>query len=166
MAMVSFVDADRQWFKSQVGVEGIGTRREDAFCAHAIADGQDVLVVPDAHQDPRFSGNPFVLGEPHVRFYAGHVVREPSGLPVGTICVLDRRPRAFSDADRSVLADLAAMRLMKRKPGQRGPGKRPALVSVTLRLEQDTVAAYKASGAGWQGRMRKALREAAKVRSK
>ena len=109
MSLVTVVAEDRQWFKSQVGIDGTGTSRDEAFCAHAIVQPDDLLVVPDATLDPRFADNPMVLGDDHIRFYAGHVVREATGLPIGALCVVDRVPRELSERDRAVLRDLAAM---------------------------------------------------------
>ncbi|HWQ15998.1 MAG TPA: GAF domain-containing sensor histidine kinase, partial [Roseiflexaceae bacterium] len=106
IALVTLVDADRQWFKSRQGLDTPETPRRVSFCAHAVAAGQP-LVVSDALQDPRFAANPHVTGPPHIRFYAGHPLRGPGGRLVGTLCVIDRRPRAFTVEDRAALADLA-----------------------------------------------------------
>ncbi|MGJ7439711.1 EAL domain-containing protein [Aquipuribacter sp. MA13-6] len=95
MAAVTLVDADRQWFKSGVGIGLAETPRDVSFCSEAVADNQ-VLVVPDARSDPRFSGNPFVTGAPRIRGYLGVPLVGRDGLPLGTLCVLDRRERAFS----------------------------------------------------------------------
>jgi diguanylate cyclase (GGDEF)-like protein len=104
-ALVSLVDADRQWFKSRVGMTLCETRREDSFCGHAIL-GDGVMVVPDTLEDQRFADNPLVLGEPHVRFYAGCVLQAPDGSKIGTLCVLDQHPRHFSADDKQALTDL------------------------------------------------------------
>lgn len=93
IALVSLVDADRQWFKARVGLQVCETGRHEAFCAHALLSPQEMLVVPDTLADERFRENPLVRGAPHVRFYAGAPIVLASGLPMGTVCVLDTRPR-------------------------------------------------------------------------
>ena len=107
VALVSLVDADRQWFKSCFGVEICETPRETSFCAHAIA-ARSMLVIPDALADERFRDNPMVASGPRVRFYAGAPLRTPDGHLVGTLCILDVRPRDLSEAERGLLMDLAA----------------------------------------------------------
>lgn len=96
IVLVTLVDRDRQWFKSNCGLDMRETSRDVSFCAHAI-NAHGVMVVPDAAEDPRFAGNPLVTGEPHIRFYAGAVVYGPTGQPLGTLCVIDRQPRSFDD---------------------------------------------------------------------
>src|ERR1700761_1760466 len=95
IALVSLVDADRQWFKSSQGLDATETSREVSFCGHAISD-KETFVVPDATADARFYDNPFVTEDPHIRFYAGCPIAAPSGALVGTLCVLDREPRNLS----------------------------------------------------------------------
>src|SRR5580704_4327697 len=107
IALVSLVDAERQWFKSRQGVDVQETPRELSFCAHAIHDDR-VFIVPDALTDPRFADNPAVTGALRVRFYAGRPVRV-GGRRVGTLCVVDRRPRELRDDDVRALDDLAAL---------------------------------------------------------
>ena len=94
ISLIALVDADRQWFKARVGLEGVvETPREHAFCSDAIGD-DELLEVADATLDPRFADNPMVVGEPGIRFYAGVPLRVEDGSHVGTLCVIDRTPRA------------------------------------------------------------------------
>ena len=108
ISLVSLVDRDRQWFKSRRGLAVTETPRDASFCAHAIL-GDGVMVVPDAAADPRFVDNPLVVGDPDIRFYAGAPLRNPDGLPVGTLCVIDTKPRDWSPEDSAALADLATV---------------------------------------------------------
>lgn len=92
IALVSFVEAERQWFKARVGIEASETSRDASFCARAV-DADDDLVVLDASQDERFADSPLVTGPPNIRFYAGALLRSRDGLPLGTLCVIDDKPR-------------------------------------------------------------------------
>jgi Protein kinase domain/GAF domain len=105
-ALVSFVDGDRQWFKSRIGVQTTETPREHAICAHTILDSGP-LVVRDLAADPRFADNPFVVGEPRIRFYAGAPIVTPDGHGIGTVCVLDRLPREVTADQLEALQALA-----------------------------------------------------------
>jgi diguanylate cyclase (GGDEF)-like protein len=116
IAAISFIEADRQWFKASVGLEVTETPREQSFCAHAILDPGEILYVPDATKDPRFADNALVTGAFGLRFYAGCPIIGPSGLPMGAICVIDREPRTFEHDALEQLRQLAlgvgsAMRL-------------------------------------------------------
>jgi diguanylate cyclase (GGDEF)-like protein/PAS domain S-box-containing protein len=106
IALVSLVDADRQWFKSRVGMPAEQTPRDQAFCAHAILQDEP-LVVPDATLDTRFHDNPLVVGPLGVRSYVGVPLRTHGDYAVGTLCVLDQRPREFTPQDIELLKDLA-----------------------------------------------------------
>lgn len=97
IAVMTLIDKDRQWFKSIVGLDAKETPREVAFCSHAILNPAQVLVVPDATQDKRFSDNPLVTGEPGIRFYAGSPLLSHEGHPLGVLCVIDRKPMILSD---------------------------------------------------------------------
>lgn len=108
IALVSLVDADRQWFKSSQGLEATELPRASSFCGHAIYDSQP-FIVEDASRDPRFHGNPLVLGAPYVRFYAGCPLRNQDGQPMGTLCIIDRVPREVTPEDIDALKDLATM---------------------------------------------------------
>lgn len=92
VAVVNFIDAERQWFKALVGFETRETSRDISICTYAILE-TDLYVVPDVSQSPQFRDNPLVHGEPHLRFYAGATLRTDAGLPLGTVCVLDYVPR-------------------------------------------------------------------------
>jgi PAS domain S-box-containing protein len=106
IALISLIDAERQWFKSRYGLDTPETPRALAFCDHAIR-GRDVMIVPDAGKDPRFCNNPMVTGDSKIRFYAGAPLVTPGGFAVGTICAMDRTPRELSARDAAVLAALA-----------------------------------------------------------
>ncbi len=107
MALITLVDADQQWLTSRLGVDIRSTSRETSFSAHVRKTGA-LLVVPDTTSDTRFVHHPFVVGEPHVRAYAGAPIVSVEGHVLGTLCVLDTGPRAFTDDQRDMLTALAA----------------------------------------------------------
>ena len=107
IVLVSLIDAQRQWFKSCIGLSVRETPRDISFCGHAVAEDQ-MLVIPDTMADPRFADNPLVTGAPHIRFYAGRPLRNLAGYAVGTLCVIDQKPRAFDQAEQELLDDLAS----------------------------------------------------------
>lgn len=108
IALISLIDGNRQWFLAHHGLDVTETPRDVAFCAHAIA-GREPLVVPDALQDPRFRSNPLVVGEPGIRFYAGAPLESSEGHNLGTLCVIDRLPREFSADQVKLLQDLSEL---------------------------------------------------------
>ncbi len=107
ISIVTIIDKNRQWFKSQVGLEVAETERDISFCGHAILE-DDVFVVQDASKDPRFFDNPLVMGDPNICFYAGKPL-VVHGEKVGTLCIIDTTPRKLSDSENEILKDLAAM---------------------------------------------------------
>ena len=110
MAMLSLVDEHRQWFKSKVGVQVRETPREISICTHAIQQ-DDLFIVSDTRQDPRFRDNPLVVGEPRVRFYAGAPLINEDGFALGTLCVVDREPRELDEDQKNALLSLRRLAL-------------------------------------------------------
>lgn len=108
IALVTLVDEDRQWFKSSVGLDAPETSREISFCGHVILDNR-VMVVENTDDDARFCDNPLTQEAPHIRFYAGCPLRSLDGYNLGTLCLIDRMPRKFTESDVELLQDLAAM---------------------------------------------------------
>lgn len=107
-ALLNFIDQDSQWCLSGEGLDLNRTSLEVSFCVHTL-DHNGVMVVEDAKADDRFSDNPLVTGEPHIRFYAGASLTAPNGYRLGTLCLLDDEPQAFSEEDRETLSDLAGV---------------------------------------------------------
>jgi len=151
IAIVNFIDADRQWGKSCVGVASTDVPRTASFCAHAVL-GEAPLVVPDTARDPRFARNPLVVGEPNLRSYAGQPVHDPTGYRIGTLCVADRVPRDWTDADLQTLYALAGwveleiaagdLRRRVHRLRERGP-----LLHEVLDAAPEAIVALDASGA-------------------
>jgi diguanylate cyclase (GGDEF)-like protein len=107
IAMVSLLDTERQWVKARVGLEVSQIPIQDAFCSHAIASEMEVMEVRDMANDPRFANHAFVIGEPGIRFYAGAPLVTPSGVKLGTVCVIDRVPRALDSRSKAALLALS-----------------------------------------------------------
>ncbi|GHA78602.1 GAF domain-containing protein [Cognatilysobacter bugurensis] len=105
-AAITLIDSNRQWFKGREGMPLRESSRDVSFCGHAILE-RGMLCIPDTHADPRFAQNPFVVGPPHIRFYAGCPLRVPGGFAVGTLCAIDAQPRAADREQLMALRDLA-----------------------------------------------------------
>jgi len=107
ISLVSLLDDKRQWFKSHHGLDVSETPKEYAFCAHAINEDDDIFIVQDSRTDERFSDNPLVIGDPRVIFYAGIPLLSDNGLPLGTLCVIDHKPKLLSQGQINSLKSLS-----------------------------------------------------------
>lgn len=108
IALVSLVDTDRQWFKSKQGLDVDETPRDISFCGHAIIE-DDIFIVSDTLRDERFADNPLVTERPNIRFYAGYPLKVLNGFKLGTLCLIDQKPREFNEEDKKLLRDLAQL---------------------------------------------------------
>jgi DNA-binding response OmpR family regulator len=115
IALVTLIDRERQWYKAHYGFEFSETSRDMGFCSHAILQNEP-LVVNDALRDDRFADNPAVIGDPHVRFYAGIPLHAPDGARVGAFCIVDSKPRSLSAAQLGMLEDIARLIEEELKP--------------------------------------------------
>jgi diguanylate cyclase (GGDEF)-like protein len=108
ISLVSLVDENRQWFKSKQGLEASETPREISFCGHAI-NQEGLFIIPDALEDVRFADNPLVTDAPNIRFYAGYPLKLRQGINLGTLCLIDSKPKTLDEEDQQLLNDLGAM---------------------------------------------------------
>ncbi|RZM07376.1 MAG: PAS domain S-box protein, partial [Pedobacter sp.] len=113
IALITFVDSDRQWFKSHKGTAVIETERALSFCAHSILNPMEILEVEDAKSDRRFKDNALVTGDPHISFYAGVPLVDRDGFALGSICVIDQQPKVLTDTQRTALRMLSKQLISK-----------------------------------------------------
>lgn len=141
IALVSIVSEHQQWFRAGTGLEERETPREISFCAYSIL-GRDVLQIPDATLDSRFRDNPMVTGEPHIRFYAGVPLVTADGLALGTLCIIDNRPRAALGPREVTMLEMYGQLVMKRLNNLRKASyvDQPTGLFNRRRLEEDIVA--------------------------
>jgi two-component sensor histidine kinase len=134
VALISLIDERRQWFKAQVGLGVRETPLDRSICLSAMLL-PGMTIVPDLSEDPRFVGNPLVTGEPHLRFYAGAVLRTPDGVPLGALCVLDHMPRDLTQEQASTLTMLAGQ-VMSQLELRRAIAERDEKLEASRQLEQ------------------------------
>ncbi len=149
ISLVSLVDVNRQWFKARKGLDATETPREVAFCAHSILD-DEIMIVEDTHEDERFADNPLVTQLPKIRLYAGMQLTVDDNVNVGTLCVIDQRPRQLSAEQLESLrvlgrAVVAHLRLNRLEAVWPGIGKRLAVCAWcrTVRTEADGVETWR-----------------------
>jgi phosphoribosyl 1,2-cyclic phosphodiesterase/DNA-binding response OmpR family regulator len=122
VALITLIDRERQWIKSSAGVDVTETSRDEAFCSHVVADRKPLLI-QDARNDPRFAENPLVTDGPKIRFYAGYPLFMDDGSCVGTLCLVDNKPRDFGGRGLALLSDMAqlAKKELEKKQGEAEP---------------------------------------------
>jgi GAF domain-containing protein len=117
IALISLIDSDRQWFKAAIGLGDVcQTGRDISFCGHAIMRS-NIMVVPNALEDARFADNPLVTGPPHIRFYAGAPLILETGYALGTLCIIDTRPRYLDDVEVAILSTLRELLMQELEAG-------------------------------------------------
>jgi two-component sensor histidine kinase len=134
VAWISLIDARRQWFKAEVGLGIRETPLDRSICLSAML-GSGLMIVPDLTEDPRFIANPLVTGEPHLRFYAGAVLRTSDGLPLGALCVLDHMPRELTE-DQAFTLTILAQQVMSQLNLRRAIAERDDVLEASRKVEE------------------------------
>jgi two-component sensor histidine kinase len=134
IALISLIDERRQWFKAEVGLGVRETPLDRSICLTAMLQ-PGLTIVPDLTEDPRFARNPLVTGEPHLRFYAGAVLKTPEGVPLGALCVLDCMPRDLTEEQASTLTMLARQ-VMSQLELRRAIAERDERLEASQQIEQ------------------------------
>ncbi len=147
VALITLVDKDRQWFKSRQGFPLVQTPIQQSFCAHAITQSAQTMVVADARQDARFADNLLVTGEYNIVFYAGAPIVTKEGVALGSLCVIDNEPRQLSPSQLQALEALArqVMTLLELRKANRDLTVREARIQAEIHLQQQTQQALTAS---------------------
>jgi signal transduction histidine kinase len=127
MAVMNLIDADRQWSKASTGIESDEAPYEESFCVHTVRYEDELMTVPDTHEDPFFRDHPAVLGDPNVRFYAGAQITDAEGYKLGALCVIDRVPRELDEDQKRALAALGRQAMAQME------------LRLSLRAERDRV---------------------------
>jgi diguanylate cyclase (GGDEF)-like protein/PAS domain S-box-containing protein len=142
IALISLIDENRQWFKANVGFEGAAeTHRDIAFCTHAILEDQ-LFEVEDATQDSRFKNNPLVTSKPNIRFYAGMPLMLPDGFNIGTLCVIDTRPKQLNNAQKQMLeklSSIASKALLLREHGIHEAQSKASILAAIVESSKDAI---------------------------
>jgi signal transduction histidine kinase len=136
IAVINFIDSERQWFKSEIGLGVRETPLETSFCVHAVLQ-EDMMVVPDTRKDKRFADNPLVTAELGLRFYAGALLKSHDGFPLGTLCILDYKPRDFDQSQQHtlrVLANQVMAQLEQKRLLQESEASRAELATLNRKL--------------------------------
>jgi GAF domain-containing protein len=139
ISLVSLVDGERQWFKARYGLAEKQTPRQHAFCAHAISS-DDLFVVPDATQDPRFADNPLVTGDPNIRFYAGAPLVTPDNFRLGTLCVIDTKPHQAPNEDQRTILTMLARLVVRELENRRIARRAEHQAQMAARLAEAVIA--------------------------
>jgi two-component sensor histidine kinase len=140
ISVINLIDEGRQWFKAEVGLGVRETPIDSSLCAHAILQ-PGLFIVPDTTLDDRFCDNPLVIGDPRLRFYAGALLQTSDGLPLGTLCVLDYRPRQLGDTQKALLQVMAGQVMKTLELRRLIEAERAGRLAAELLVEENKVLA-------------------------